>query len=77
MNKIIVIYKDRLSRFGFDLVEYMATLNGCEIEILDNTAKTEEQELVEDWIQIITVFSCRLQGKRASKTRKMVEKLTE
>lgn len=37
--------------------------------------KTDEQELVEDLIQIITVFSCRLQGKRANKTRKLVDEL--
>ena len=58
-------------------MEYMANLNGCEIEILDSTEKTEEQELVEDLIQIITVFSCKLQGKRANKTRKLVEELIE
>jgi predicted site-specific integrase-resolvase len=77
VNKIIVFYKDRLLRFGFELVEYMANLNGCEIEILDNTEKTEQEELVEDLIQIITVFSCKLQGKRANKTRKLVEELIE
>lgn len=77
VSKIVVFYKDRLLRFGFELVEYMANLNGCEIEVLDNTEKTEEQELVEDLIQIVTVFSCKLQGKRANKTRKLVDELIE
>ena len=77
ISKIVVFYKDRLLRFGFELVEYMANLNGCEIEVLDNTEKTEEQELVEDLIQIVTVFSCKLQGKRANKTRKLVDELIE
>ena len=77
VNKIVVFYKDRLLRFGFELVEYMANLNGCEIEVLDNTEKTEQQELVEDLIQIVTVFSCKLQGKRANKTRKLVDELIE
>lgn len=77
VDKIIVFYKDRLLRFGFELVEYMANLNGCEIEVLDSTEKTDEQELVEDLIQIVTVFSCRLQGKRANKTRKLVSELVE
>ena len=54
---------------------FRANLNGCEIEVLDNTEKTEEQELVEDLIQIVTVFSCKLQGKRANKTRKLVDEL--
>ena len=35
--------------------------------------KTEQQELVEDLVQIITVFSCKLQGKRANKARKLVK----
>lgn len=72
---ITVLYKDRLLRFGFELVEYVASRYGCKIEVVDSTEKTEEQELVEDLVQIITVFSCRLQGKRARKTRKMVEEL--
>lgn len=55
----------------------MANINGCEIEVLDSTEKTDEQELVEDLIQIITVFSCRLQGRRANKTRKLVDELIE
>lgn len=53
------------------------TLNNCEIEIIDNTEKSEQQELVEDLVQIITVFSCRLQGKRANKVRKPVKELIE
>lgn len=77
VEKIVVFYKDRLLRFGFELLEYMANINGCEIEVLDSTEKTDEQELVEDLIQIITVFSCRLQGRRANKTRKLVDELIE
>ena len=44
------------------------------IEIIDNT---EKQELVEDLVQIITVFSCKLEGKRANKARKLVKELIE
>ncbi|AOY76113.1 IS607 family transposase [Clostridium formicaceticum] len=77
VRKIVVLYKDRLLRFGFELVEYIAYLNNCEIEIIDSTEKTEQQELMEDLVQIITAFSCRLQGKRANKARKMVKELIE
>ena len=75
--KAVVLYKDRLLRFGFELVEYIASLYNCDIEIIDNTEKSEEQELVEDLVQIITVFSCKLQGKRANKARKFVKELIE
>ena len=44
---------------------------------MDNTETSEQQELVEDLVQIITVFSCKLQGKRANKARKLVRELIE
>ena len=77
VEKVVVLYKDRLLRFGFELVEYIASLYNCEIEIMDNTEKSEQQELVEDLVKIITVFSCKLQGKRAGKARKLVKELIE
>ena len=77
VDKVVVLYKDRLLRFGFELVEYIASLYDCEIEIIDHTEKTEQQELVEDLVQIITVFSCKLQGKRANKAKKMIQELTK
>ena len=76
VSKVVVLYKDRLLQFGIELLEYVATLHGTGIEVIDNTEKTEEQELVEDLIQIVTVFSCRLQGKRANKARKMIKELS-
>ena len=74
---IVVLYKDRLLGFGFELIENLCKKYGTEIEIIDNTEKTEEQELVEDLVQIITVFSCKLQGKRANKAKKMIKELLE
>ena len=73
IEKIVIAYKDRLLRFGFELIENICTLYNVEIEIIDNTEKTEQEELVEDLIQIITVFSCKLQGKRAGKLKKIIE----
>ena len=72
VEKVVVLYKDRLLRFGFELIEYIASLYNCEIEIIDNTEKSEQQELVEDLVQIITVFSCKLQGKRANIAKKLI-----
>lgn len=77
VDKVVVLYKDRLLRFGFELIEYIASLYHCNIEIIDNTEKSEQQELVEDLVQIITVFSCKLQGKRANKAKKLVQDLIE
>lgn len=77
VDKVVVLYKDRLLLFGYELVEYIASLYNCEIEIIDNTEKSEQQELVEDLVQIITVFSCILQGKRANMARKLVKELID
>lgn len=77
IEKIVVLYKDRLIRFGYELIENICNKYGATIEIIDNTEKSEEQELVEDLIQIVTVFSCRLQGKRANKAKKMIKELME
>lgn len=77
VDKVVVLYKDRLLRFGFELVEYIAELYHCKIEVIDNTEKTEQQELIEDLIQIIKVSSGKLQGKRANKAKKIMKELTE
>ncbi len=44
---------------------------------MDTTEKTEQEELVEDLVQIVTVFSCQLEGKRANKAKKMIRGLME
>lgn len=74
---IDIIYKDRFIRFGYELIENICNKYGTTIEIIDNTKKSEEQELVEDLIEIVTVFSCRLQGKRANKAKKIIKELLE
>jgi len=77
VEKIVILYKDRLVRFGFELIENICQKYGTVIEIMDNTEKTEEQEVVEDLVQIITEFSCKLKGKRANKAKKMIKELTQ
>ncbi len=78
IDVIVVLYKDRLLRFGFELIEYFAKLNNVKVEIIDNTIdKTQDQELVEDLVQIITVFSCKLQGKRKGKTKQLLNDFSQ
>ena len=52
VEKVVVLYKDRLLRFGFELLETIATIHGCKIEIVDTTRKSEQQELVEAWCRL-------------------------
>ena len=81
VDLIIVLYKDRLLRFGFELVEYFAELNNVKIEVLDKIDKNQDEELVEDLVKIMTVFSCKIQGKRKTKTKQLIDdfykKITE
>lgn len=77
VEKIVVLHKDRLLRFGYELFENIAKSYGTSIEVIDNTKNTEQQELIEDLVQIITVFSSGLQGKRAKKTKEMIKELVK
>lgn len=58
ISKIVINYKDRLLRFGYEIIENFCKLNGIEIEIVNFTEnKSYEEELVEDVLSIITVYS--------------------
>ena len=77
VDRIIVLYKDRLIRFGYDLIEYICKLNDTKIEIVDNSTISKEQELTEDLIQIITVFANKLYGARRKKTINLIKSVKE
>ena len=77
VDEIVVLYKDRLLRYGFELIEYFAALNNVKIRVLDKINKTEDEELIEDLVQIITVFSSKIQGKRKAKTKRILEEIKE
>ena len=68
--------KDDLER-QIDNVKTYLLAKGQPFEIIDNTEKSEQQELVEDLVQMITVFSCKLQGKRANKAKKLIRELIQ
>ena len=72
--QIMVAHRDRLARFGFELIQWMAEQNGGEILVLDNTDHSPQQELTEDILAILHTFSCRLQGLR--RYRNQIEKDT-
>ena len=77
VDLIIVLYKDRLLRFGFELIEYFASINNVKIEILDKIDKEEQQELVEDLVQIITVYASKLQGRRKKNTATLLKEVNK
>ena len=74
VERIVVNYKDRLMRFGYEMLEEICRLNNVKIEDINHSEdKTYEEELVEDVLSIITVFSSRLYGSRSQKTRKIIK----
>ena len=64
VKEIVVSSKDRMSRFGFDLVEWLFLQNNTKLVVLDNDDKSPEQELTEDILSVLQVFACRHFGKR-------------
>lgn len=77
VDRIVIMYKDRLVRFGFELIEFICRFHCVDIEIIEVNEKSEQEELVEDLIQIITVFGARLSGKRAGRAKKIISELKE
>lgn len=73
---VIVAHKDRLCRFAFDFIEFLAEDNGCDILVANQSSLSPQQELVEDLMSIIHCFSCRLYGSR-NYTKEVKNKLQQ
>jgi len=78
ISTLYILHKDRLVRFGFELIESICRLHNTEIVIINqDDSKTDEQEMIEDITNIINEFSCRMNGKRSHINKKIIEKLTK
>jgi len=76
IDKVLVTYKDRLTRFGFRYLEEFFKSYNVEIEVLyDKEDKSAKDELVEDLIAIITSFVGKLYGMRSKKKREIVKRV--
>lgn len=73
IDKIILVHKDRLLRFGSDLLINIANHFGVETVILNEKNQSFEETLSSDVLEIITVFSAKLYGRRSNKNKKLVE----
>jgi predicted site-specific integrase-resolvase len=66
VKRIIITHKDRLLRFGFQLIETICQFFGTQIEVLDKSENDDfEVALAKDVLEIVTVFSSRLYGRRS------------
>jgi putative resolvase len=73
VSKVIIAYKDRLTRFGFETLRKFFQVFGTEIEVINNEEKTPNEELVEDLITIVSHFAGKLYGLRSHKYKEVVE----
>lgn len=75
-TKIIVEHKDRLTRFGFEYIKTACDNFGCEIIILNPTEDGNEN-IVEDFVSVITSFCAKIYGQRRSKrkTEQLIKEL--
>ncbi len=72
VEEVVIAHKDRLCRFNFDLMVKIFNICETKLTILDNgdsQHKSTEQELAEDLLSIIHIFSCKQMGKRRYGTR--------
>jgi len=72
ISKVIIAYPDRLTRFGFKILEEFFKSYGTEIVVINKEEKTPKEELVEDLITMISHFAGKLYGMRSHKYRKVV-----
>lgn len=69
-RKLVVLYKDRLTRFGFNYINKLLIAKNCQLEVI-NENTTEEEDLLKDFIAIITSFCCRLYGSRRGQSKSL------
>jgi len=78
MDRLVLTHKDRLLRFGSELVFSLCEQFGIEVVIMNRSEEsTFEDDLVQDVLEIITVFSARLYGARSRKNQKLLQALKQ
>ena len=63
-RRIVVAHRDRLARFGSEVIRCLVEQNGGEVVVLNKTAHSPEEELTADLLEILHVFSSRMYGLR-------------
>ena len=70
VSRIVLTHKDRLLRFGSEIIFYLCSFFGTKIELIEEEKiLSDEETLTRDVIELMTVFSARLYGKRAHKKK--------
>lgn len=64
VSDLVIAHKDRLVRFGFDLLQHLCQRHGTRLHVIDMQELSPEQEMVQDLMAITHCFSARLYGLR-------------
>ena len=76
MSRLVITHKDRLLRFGAEIVFRICELKGIEIVIINKGEQPSfEEELTQDVMEIMTVFCAKLYGRRSQKSKKMAQEI--
>jgi excisionase family DNA binding protein len=78
VQAVVVAYRDRLTRFGFEYLKTLFNTLGVDVYVVfQEEPKDYVQELVEDFVEIVTSFASRIYGKRSKRYKKVVECIGE
>ena len=77
VERVVITYKDRLSRVGFDLFYYLFKNFNCEIVVMSEVSseKLDSQEIFEEIVSLLHCYSMKLYSKR--KVQRIKEVLTD
>ncbi len=74
VGRLVLTHKDRLLRFGAELIFALCQTRQVEVVIINQGEDTNfEEELASDVLEIITVFSARLYGSRSHRNQKLID----
>ena len=78
VSVIVVEHKDRLTRFGYNYLEQLLKMQDRRIEVI-NLAEDGKEDLIQDFVSIVTSFCARLDGQRRSKrkTERLIAELSQ
>lgn len=78
VGRLVITHKDRLLRFGAELIFAICEAKEVEVVIINKGEdSTFEEDLAKDVLEIINVFSARLYGSRSKKNKKLIEDMTK
>ena len=77
VDVVVVEFKDRLTRFGFEYLKRYFESQGVKVEVVEESEKGYMEELIEDFISIVISFAGRIYGKRSQKFRKIKNVIEE